>query len=98
PTGTQTSTFPTWEPRLGATYAINPFTVLRASYGRYGQGPNSAFVQYNALQQDAPSLLYNTYAFNKFGFLSPDHAIMPEVSNNYDFSYEHQFRGDTSMK
>jgi hypothetical protein len=98
PSGTQTATFPTWEPRLGATYALDPFTVLRASYGRYGQGPNSAFVQYNALQADAPSLLYNTYAFNKFGFLSPDHAIMPEVSNNYDFSYEHQFRGDTSMK
>jgi hypothetical protein len=98
PVGAQTATFPTWEPRLGATYTLDPFTVLRASYGRYGQGPNSAFVQYNALQPDAPSLLYNTYAFNKFGFTSPDHGIMPSISNNYDFSIEHQFRGDTSMK
>jgi uncharacterized membrane protein len=29
---------------------------------------------------------------------TPAHAIRPEVSNNYDFSFEHQFKGDTSVK
>jgi hypothetical protein len=84
------------QPRLGFTYTVNPTTVLRASYGRYGQAPNSAFEQYNFLQQDAPPGLAN---FVRFGVgNTPAHAIRPEVSNNYDFSYEHQFKGDTSIK
>jgi hypothetical protein len=98
PAGQLTSTFPEWQPRLGFTYSLDPQTVLRASYGRYAQGPNSAFVQYNALQQDAPYLLYNTYSFQQFGFTAPEHPITPSVSNNYDFSFEHQFKGDTSVK
>ena len=98
PSGAQTVTYPEWEPRLGATYSLDPFTVLRASYGRYAQGPNSAFVQYNGLQQDTPNLLYYTYAFQQLGFTSPVHGITPSVSNNYDFSFEHQFKGDTSVK
>jgi outer membrane receptor protein involved in Fe transport len=98
PPGQVTQTFQEWQPRLGATYSLDPFTVLRASYGRYAQGPNSAFVQYDALQQNAPALLYGTYAFNKFGFTTPDHGVRPEVSNNYDFSIEHQFKGDVSVK
>ena len=84
------------QPRLGMTYTVNPTTVLRASYGRYAQAPNSAFEQYNFLQQDAPVGLAN---FVRFGVgNTPAHAIRPEVSNNYDFSYEHQFKGDTSIK
>jgi TonB-dependent receptor-like protein/carboxypeptidase family protein len=84
------------QPRLGLTYTVNPSTVLRASYGRYAQAPNSAFEQYNFLQQDAPSGLVN---FVRFGVgNTPAHTIRPEVSNNYDFSFEHQFKGDTSIK
>jgi hypothetical protein len=84
------------QPRLGFTYTVNPTTVLRASYGRYAQAPNSAFVQYDFLQQDAPSGLVN---FARLGVgNTPAHAIRPEVSNNYDFSFEHQFKGDTSIK
>jgi hypothetical protein len=98
PGGQVTQSSTEFQPRLGATYSLDPFTVLRASYGRYAQGPNSAFVQYDALQPNAPGLLYGTYAFNKFGFTSPDHAIQPEVSNNFDFSIEHQFKGDVSVK
>jgi len=98
PGGNQTFTFPEWQPRLGFTYELDPFTVVRASYGRYAQGPNSAFVQYNALQQNAPALLYGTYSFQKFGFTTPDHPIRPSISNNYDFSVEHQFKGDVSLK
>jgi len=98
PAGQPTATFPEWEPRIGFTYSLDPQTVVRASYGRYAQGPNSAFEQYNALQQDAPQLLYYTYAFQQFGFTAPEHPITPSVSNNYDFSFEHQFKGDTSIK
>ncbi|HEV2737511.1 MAG TPA: TonB-dependent receptor, partial [Candidatus Elarobacter sp.] len=84
------------QPRLGLTYTVNPTTVLRASYGRYGQAPNSAFEQYNFLQQDAAIGLAN-FVRNGVGN-TPAHAIRPEVSNNYDFSYEHQFKGDTAIK
>ena len=93
-----TNTYPEFEPRLGATYALDPFTVLRASYGRYAQGPNTAFEQYDGLQPDFPYTSFYTYAFQKFGYTTPLHPITPEVSSNYDFSIEHQFRGDTSLK
>ena len=84
------------QPRLGFTYTVNPTTVLRASYGRYGQAPNSAFEQYDFLQPNAPSKLASFAAFGIGN--TPAHAIRPEVSNNYDFSFEHQFKGDTSVK
>ena len=97
PTGIPTQTFPEFQPRLGMTYSINPTTVVRASYGRYAQAPNSAYEQYNALQQNTPALLYGTYGFQKFGFTSPDHTVYPSVSNNYDLSLEKSF-GDTALK
>ena len=98
PAGQITQTYQVWEPRLGATYALSPNTVLRASYGRYGQPPNSAFEQYNALQADAPALLYGTYGFQKFGFVTPNHPIPPAASNNYDFSLEQQFPHQIALK
>jgi hypothetical protein len=84
-----------WQPRLGLTYTVDPRTVLRASYGRYAQAPNSAFEQYNTLQPNAPLVLQG---FTGFGFNTPGHTVVPAVSNNYDFSFEHQFRGDMSLK
>jgi len=98
PSGDVTSSFSEWQPRLGFTYSIDPVTVFRGSYGRYAQGPNSAFVQYNTQQPNAPFALYNTYSFQKFGFTTPDHDVSPEVSNNLDFSIEHQFKDDVSIK
>jgi len=98
PTGQPTATFTQFEPRLGATYAVDNSTVLRFSYGKYAQGPNSAFEQYNGLQQDFPYTLYNTYGFQAYGFTSPLHPVRPEVSTNYDFSFEHSFKGDMSVK
>jgi hypothetical protein len=98
PTGAVTSTYPVFQPRIGATYSVDPNTVLRASYGRYGQPPNSAFEQYNFLQSDAPQTLYGSYGFQQYGFTTPDHAIPPAASNNYDFSIEHQFPGQVSVK
>jgi hypothetical protein len=98
PSGNVTESSSEFQPRIGATYTLDPFTVLRASYGRYAQGPNSAFVQYNTEQQNAPATLYNTYSFQKYGFTSPNHDVQPEVSNNFDFSVEHQFKGGVAVK
>jgi outer membrane receptor protein involved in Fe transport len=84
------------QPRFGMTYTVNPRTVLRASYGRYVEAPNSAFEQYDFLQQNDAARLAR---FGNFGLpTTPGHPVRPEVSNNYDFSLEHQFKGDTSMK
>jgi len=84
------------QPRVAGTFQIAPTTVLRASYGRYGQAPNAAFEQYNSLQQNLPSVLASFY---NFGFTTPGHEIQPEVSNNFDFSLEHRFAGtDLSVK
>ena len=94
----QVLTYPVFEPRIGGTYNLNPDTVVRASYGRYSQAPNTAFEQYDTLQQNSPYSLLGT-AFYKFGFTTPGHQIKPEVSNNYDISFEHRFHNtDVSMK
>jgi hypothetical protein len=98
PTGTVIEAYSEYQPRIGATYSLTPTTVLRASYGRFAQAPNSAFQQYDTLAADAPQLLYGTYGFQKFGFTSPDHTVVPPTSNNLDFSIEHQFGSDTSVK
>ena len=85
-----------WQPRVGFTYTADPRTVLRGSYGRYAQAPNSAFEQYNYLQANSPPRLA---PFGNFGLpTTPGHPVRPAVANNYDFSYEHQFAGDTSVK
>ncbi|HTW83780.1 MAG TPA: TonB-dependent receptor [Candidatus Sulfotelmatobacter sp.] len=86
-----TASYNELQPRIGATYTLDPLTVLRVSYGRYAQAPNTAFEQYNFLQPDAPNSLYNVYGFNTLGFDTPDHPVQPEVSNNIDGSIEHQF-------
>jgi hypothetical protein len=92
----QVETYSAIQPRLGATYTIDPRTVLRASYGRYVQAPNSAFQQYDFLQPNAPSKLASFAAFGIGN--TPAHSIRPPTSNNYDFSLEHQFKGDTAVK
>jgi hypothetical protein len=98
PSGNVTEGYGVYQPRIGATYTINPSTVFRASYGRYAQAPSSAYQQYNTLQQNAPATLYGTYGFQQFGFTSPDHNVVPPTSDNLDFSLEHQFGRDTSLK
>ena len=92
----QTESYSELQPRLGMTYTVNPSTVLRASYGRYAQAPNSAFEQYNFLNPNAPGLLRGFVALGVGN--TPAHAIRPSVANNYDFSFEHQFNRDTSVK
>ncbi len=98
PSGIVTEGYNEYQPRIGATYSLDPRTVLRASYGRFAQAPSSAYQQYNALQQNAPALLYGTYGFQTFGFSSPDHTVVPPTSDNLDLSLERQFGSDTSVK
>ncbi len=94
----QVNSYPVFQPRIGATYSLTPETVVRASYGRYSQAPNTAFEQYDTLQQNSPYSLLGS-SFYKFGFTTPAHRITPEVSNNYDISLEHRFHNsDVSFK
>ena len=90
-------TYNVWQPRIGATYTLNPDNVLRFSYGRYDQPANSAFQQYNLLQQNLPQ--YDLQNFYAFGFTTTSHAVPPQISYNTDFSLEHHFAGsDASFK
>ncbi|MBD5655741.1 MAG: TonB-dependent receptor [Candidatus Eremiobacteraeota bacterium] len=98
PGGNVTETYPEFQPRFGLTYALSPRTVLRAAYGRYTQPPNTAFEQYDALQSNAPALLYGTYGFQQYGFTTPNHPVPPAASNNLDFSLEQSFSGQLSLK
>ncbi len=96
PSGGST-TFTILQPRIGATYSLNPETVLRFSYGKYAEAPNAAYEQYNVLQQDYPD--YGTPKFYKYGFTTPFHGVRPPVSYNTDFSLEKRLHGtDVSFK
>ncbi len=86
-----------WSPRVAFTYTFNPNTVIRASYGRYAQPVNAAFVQYSREDPNLAKFLFQT--FWKFGFTSPRHDVVPSISDNADFSLEHHFHGtDISFK
>jgi hypothetical protein len=85
------------QPRFGASYTVDPDTVLRASYGKYNEQPSAAYQQYNALQQNLPDLLGPE--FYAYGFNTPGHPVRPSVSYNADFSLEHHFKHtDLSVK
>lgn len=85
------------EPRIGMTYSLNPDTVLRASYGRYAQGPLGAYVQYDAKQSNLASQIFAS--FWGYGFTTPRHESAPLLSDDFDVSYERRFKGtDSSMK
>lgn len=92
----QTFTYDVLQPRIAATYTLNPDTVLRASYGKYIEQPSAAYEQYDAQQQNLPDQLAQFYPL---GFNTPGHAVRPPVSYNFDFSFERHFKGtDMSMK
>jgi hypothetical protein len=98
PSGHVTEGYSVFQPRVGLTYALAPTTVVRASYGRFGEAPNAAYQQYDMLQPDSPHALYDTYGFQAYGFATPNHTVGPATSDNLDFSFEHQFRSDFSIK
>ncbi len=92
PTFTQTY----FSPRFGATYTLNPDTVLRMSAGRFAQEPQNYEVEYNSLE---PNLAAELVGFIPFGFFTPRHDAGAQFSNNFDFSYERHFKGtDMSVK
>ena len=76
-----------FSPRLGLTYQLEPNTVLRASYGRFTQPPETSAVQATNIQASTP----NTNFYKTFGFGSFARPVVPEVSYNTDFSLEQAF-------
>jgi hypothetical protein len=96
--GPSTVAFNTWSPRIGATYTLNPDTVLRFSAGRYTQPTETAFMQYSNLS-GLGAAKFDFAHFFGLGFTTPVHANPVQVSNNADFSIEHHFAGsDVSLK
>jgi Carboxypeptidase regulatory-like domain len=92
-----TESFYVFEPRFGTTFTANADNVLRFSYGRVDQAPNTAFEQYNLLEQNLPS--YLGPFFWPVGFTSTTHAIYPPTANDVDLSWEHHFAGtEASLK
>ncbi|HEY6325382.1 MAG TPA: TonB-dependent receptor, partial [Candidatus Cybelea sp.] len=90
-------TFNIWQPRIAGTYTASPDDVLRFSYGRYTEAPNTAFEQYNTRQEDLAD--YIGSHFLQFGRNSPGYPIQPPTSINYDISWEHRLKGtDWSFK
>ncbi len=74
-----------FSPRLGLTYALDPNTVLRASYGRFTQPAETSAVDATNITPAVPS----TPFFTNFGFASYARSVSPEISYNTDFSIEH---------
>jgi hypothetical protein len=84
------------EPRGGATYTLDPNTVLRVSAGRYVQQPQAYEVQYNSNEENLAAQLMG---FLPYGFTTPRHDAYPQYSNNFDASFEHRFKNsDVSLK
>ena len=83
--GAESSSNTVFEPRIAGTYLLSPDTVLRASYGRYARPAATSYKQYNTVQQDLPSFLAQFYPF---GYTTPDHNVVPDTSDNFDFSLE----------
>jgi hypothetical protein len=84
-------------PRIGATYTLNPSTVLRFSAGRFAQEPETYQVQYNSKDSN---LAYDLFqAFWQYGYTSPKHDPTVQYSNNFDASLEKRINGtDMSFK
>ncbi|MDQ2680632.1 MAG: TonB-dependent receptor [Candidatus Eremiobacteraeota bacterium] len=90
-TPSQVLSYNVFQPRIGGTYTFNPDSVLRFSYGKYVEPPNTAYEQYSTLQENLPALLGGS--FYKFGFTTPGHEVRPPISYNTDISFEHHFKG-----
>lgn len=86
-----------FEPRLGATFTIDPDTVLRGSLGEYARPADTSYLQYNAVNQDLASFIGSN--FLTLGYNTPIHALRPDTSLNGDFSLEkHVKNTDLSFK
>lgn len=84
-------------PRIAFTYTLDADTVLRGSFGRYAQPTVSAFTQYGFKQPNWPRQLFPV--FWAYGFTTPRHDVLPQISDSFDLSYEHRMRGtEISLK
>jgi hypothetical protein len=93
----QQFTYNIWQPRASGTFTANADNVLRFSYGRYTEAPNTTYEQYNTLQEDLAD--YIGSHFLQYGRNTPGYPIQPPTSINYDTSWEHRFEGtDLSLK
>ena len=79
-----------FQPRASFTYTLDPNTVIRGSYGKYARAEGSSYFQYNTGQQNLASFISQFYSY---GYHSPDHAIYPDTSYNYDLSLEKKLKG-----
>jgi len=79
-----------FQPRLSFTYTINPDTVIRGSAGKYARAEGSSYYQYNTYQQNLASFIAQFYPY---GYHTPDHAIYPDTSDNFDLSLEKHVKG-----
>jgi hypothetical protein len=79
-----------FQPRLSFTYTINPDTVIRGSAGKYARAEGSSYYQYNTNQQNLASFIAQFYPL---GYHTPDHAIFPDTSDNFDLSLEKRVKG-----
>ena len=79
-----------FEPRFAFTYTINPDTVIRGSAGTYARAEGSSYYQYNTYQQNLASFIAQFYPY---GYHTPDHAIYPDTSDNFDLSLEKHVKG-----
>ncbi|HEY1883551.1 MAG TPA: TonB-dependent receptor [Candidatus Cybelea sp.] len=94
----QSFTFNEWQPRFSGTYTVSPNTVIRASFGRYTEAPNTAYEIYNTLQNDLPFTLLGPNLY-PYGRTSPGLPVEPPTSLNYDVSLEQHLKGtDWSFK
>lgn len=80
-----------FQPRLGATYALDADTVLRGSFGVYARPVNTSWTQYDAVNADLASFIGAN--FLTVGYNTPVHNLRPDTSYNADFSLEKHLRG-----
>jgi hypothetical protein len=87
-----------FSPRLAFTYTLDPDTVVRGSYGRYVEPVTTATVQYLD-KSGKTSAAFNFSNFWQYGYTTPLHNLVPQTSNNVDFSLEKRLHGtDISFK
>lgn len=93
----QRFTYNIWQPRVSGTFTANANNIVRFSYGRYTEAPDTTWEQYNTRQEDLAD--YIGSHFLQFGRNTPGYPIQPAASLNYDVSWEHRFAGtDLSFK
>ena len=91
-----TETFSDVEPEVGATYTVGAHDVVRFSYSRYDQAPNTSLEQPNTLQQDLP--FADAHEFWAAGFTTTTHRISAPTVDDVDLSWEHDLKAGTAVE